>query len=218
MALQPHLALTLDKTPFQAYTRRIPTLDDLLTFGCHVTPKKAGKRNTATDPNSYNGIFLGFQATQDNIRYWDLQHQRNRHAHHMAKDEVQYGDPPDQRSPASKHLIKVITGTPHEKRRTDTLLDKAVPDEYHTTPLDPHLQLDHHKMTIEDSPLPFTAAAAKAAARHTRKPEETLKPELLLMDMTTNIHEPAVSKTIALQGSHSTLGLVPENHPNMSTQ
>jgi hypothetical protein len=204
---------SLDKTPFQAYTRRVPTLDGLLTFGCRVTPKKAGKRNTATDPNNYDGIFLGYRATQDNIRYWDLRHQRERHANHMAKDEVQYGDPPDQRSPASKHLIEVITGTPHEERRTDILLDKTAPNTYHTTPSDPLLSLEHNTMVIDDSPLPFTAAAAKTAVKHTRKPEEILKHELLLMDITTNIHEPAVSETIALQGGHPTLGLVPEEHP-----
>jgi hypothetical protein len=205
---------SIDKTPFQAYTRRIPTLDGLLTFGCRVTPKKAGKRNTATDPNNYDGIFLGYRATQDNIRYWDVRHQRERHANHMAKDEVQYGDPPEKRSPASKHLIEVITGTPHNERRTDILLDKTAPLEYEATDADPLLQLNHNLMTIDDSPLPFTAAAAKAkATKHVRQPEEVLTHELLLMDITTNIHEPAVSETISLQGGHPTLGLVAENHP-----
>jgi hypothetical protein len=204
---------SIDKTPFQAYTRRIPTLDGLLTFGCRVTPKKAGKRNTATDPNNYDGIFLGYRATQDNIRYWDIRHQRERHANHMAKDEVQYGDPPNQRSPASKHLIEVITGTPHDARRTDILLDKTAPNDYQSAPSDPHLVLDHNMMTIDDSPLPFTAAAAKTVIKHGRKQEEILKHELLHMDITTNIHEPAVSETINLQGGHPTLGLVPEQHP-----
>jgi hypothetical protein len=53
--------------------------------------------------------------------------QRERSATHMAKDEVQYGDHPERRSPASKHLIEVITGTPHEQRRTDILLDDNKP-------------------------------------------------------------------------------------------
>jgi hypothetical protein len=131
----------------------------------------------------------------------------------MAKDEVQYGDPPDKRSPASQHLIEVITGTPHTKRRTDILLEKPKSDVYSTTPSDPLLALDHNKMALKDSPLTFTASAAKSAVKHTRKPEEVLKHELLLMDITTNIYEPAVSETIHLQGGHPTLGLVPEQHP-----
>jgi uncharacterized protein (UPF0276 family) len=68
-------------------------------------------------------------------------------------------------------------------------------------------------MIIDDSPLPFTAAAAKATAKHIRKPEEILKHKLLHLDITTNIHESAVSETINLQGGHPTLGLVPEQHP-----
>ena len=68
-------------------------------------------------------------------------------------------------------------------------------------------------MTIDDSPLPFTAAAAKVTAKHGRKPEEILTHELLLMDITTNIHEPAVSETLPLQGGHPTLGLITEQHP-----
>jgi hypothetical protein len=290
----------IDKTPFQAYTKRIPTLDGLITFGCRVTPKKAGRRNTATDPNSYDGIFLGYRATQDNIRYWDTNAQRERSATHVAKDEVQYGDPPDKRSPASKHLIEVITGTPHTQRRTDILLDdktKDTPTNYHITLTDPGAINDHNLMTIDDSPLPFTASAAKiatadtntihdkknipadtpstcdnqgdntsnidheidadtianadthdvpnidyettadtrsdadttnndadtmlptkasaakVAVKHGRKPKEVLTHELLLMDITTNIHEPAVSETLPLQGGHPTLGLIAEQHP-----
>ena len=131
----------------------------------------------------------------------------------MAKDKVHYGDHPDQRSPASKHLIKVITGTPHTEQRANILFDKTAPLEYHTTPMDPHVPVDHNMLTIADSPLPFTAAAAKAAMQHARKPEEILMHELLLMDITTNIHEPAVSETISLQGGQPTLGLVPKQHP-----
>jgi hypothetical protein len=204
----------IEKTPYQAYTKRIPTLDGLITFGCRVTPKKAGRRNTATDPNSYDGIFLGYRATQDNIRYWDMNAQRERSATHMAKDEVQYGDHPERRSPASKHLIEVITGTPHEQRRTDILLDDNKPStSYQTIHTEPGIAQDHNLMTIDDSPLPFTAAAAKVTAKHGRKPEEILTHELLLMDITTNIHEPAVSETLPLQGGHPTLGLITEQHP-----
>jgi hypothetical protein len=205
----------IDKTPFQAYTRRIPTLDGLITFGCRVTPKKAGKRNTAADPNSYDGIFLGYRATQDNIRYWDMNAQQERSATHMGQDEVQYGDAPAKRSPASKHLIEVITGTPHEQRQTDILLDdKALPPtKYQTVLTEPGVINDHNSWTIDDSPIPFPAAAAKVKIKHGRKPEEILTHELLLMDITTNIHEPAVSETLPLQGGHPTLGLITEQHP-----
>jgi hypothetical protein len=49
-------------------------------------------------------------------------------------------------------------------------------------------------MPIDDSSLSFTAAAAKIKAQHGRQPKEILNHELLLMDITTNIHEIAVQK------------------------
>ena len=68
-------------------------------------------------------------------------------------------------------------------------------------------------MTIDDSPLPSTAKASKAKVTHGRKPEEILTHELLFMDITTNIHETAVSETLPLQGGHPTLRLITEKHP-----
>ena len=59
----------LNHTPYQAYTHRIPTLDNVITFGAKIIAKKAKKRPTALDPNTYNGIFLGYRATEDLIRY-----------------------------------------------------------------------------------------------------------------------------------------------------
>jgi hypothetical protein len=131
----------------------------------------------------------------------------------MAKDEVQYGDHPVRRCPASKHLIEVITGTPHEQRWTDRLIDKMPPNSYQTIQTEPGTSQDHNSTTLDDSPLPFTAAAAKVTAKHERKSEDILTHELLLMDITTNIHETAVSKTLPLQGGHPALGLVTEQHP-----
>jgi hypothetical protein len=55
----------IDMTPHQAFTGRKPTLDNLLTFGCRVTPKMARNRTSALDPNSHHGIFLGHQPKKD---------------------------------------------------------------------------------------------------------------------------------------------------------
>ena len=114
---------SISMTPYQRWTGRIPSLDGLLTFGATIVSKKAKKRDTATDPNSFHGIFLGYRATMDNIVYWDTKSQSKRTAKHKTADEVQYSDPPAKRSPASKHLIEIITGTPHTSRRTDILLE-----------------------------------------------------------------------------------------------
>jgi hypothetical protein len=66
----------IEKTPYQAWTGRIPCLDRLLTFGAKITARRAKARTTATDPNSFQGIFLGYRSTMDIIVYWDTKAQR----------------------------------------------------------------------------------------------------------------------------------------------
>jgi hypothetical protein len=151
---------------------------------------------TATDPNNYECIFLGYRATQDNIRYRDLHNQKECHANHMAKYEVQYGAAPENCSLASKHLIIIITSILHTERCTYILLDKTATKKYQIPSMDPSiLALNRNIMMSEDSRLmPY------------------ITPTLLLMDITTNIHEPVISATIPLQSGHATLGLVPEQH------
>jgi hypothetical protein len=195
----------LDSTPYQMYTGRRPTVDGLLTFGCRLTPKKSTSRGPALNPNTYDGIFLGYRATMDNIIYWDTNAQRVRTAKHHEHDEMQYGSAPDERSPASKHLLETMTGAPHTERRTDILLERT--DKAYDTQTDDVRPL--HEQIIDDSPLPFAASAAKFA----RPSPIELTQQLEMMDISLNIFEPAVSETLPLQGTHDTLGLITEQHP-----
>jgi hypothetical protein len=78
---------------------------------------------------------------------------------------------------------------------------------------DPGTTQDHNLMTIDDSPLSFTAAAAKVTAKDGRKPEEIFLHKILLMDITTNIHESAVSETPPTTRQTPHPGLVMEQHP-----
>ena len=55
-------------TPTQAYTGNIPLVDELITFGAKITAKKPGTRPITTNPWTYDGIFLGYEGTTDNIR------------------------------------------------------------------------------------------------------------------------------------------------------
>ena len=50
----------IEMTLHQVFTCHRATLDNLLTFGCTVTPKMARDRMSALDPNSHRGIFLGY--------------------------------------------------------------------------------------------------------------------------------------------------------------
>ena len=199
-------------TPYQRWTGRIPSLDGLLTFGATIVSKKAKKRDTATDPNLFHGIFLGYRATMDNIVYWDTKSQSKHTAKHKTADEVQYSDPPAQRSPASKHLIEIITGTPHMSRRTDILLETVTEciDEATIKP-----STDNFR-TLIDSPLPFNAAAAaaKTKAKFDRPDPAWLTSQLRYLDVTLNMYEPAISEFLPLQGTHPTLGMKISTHPD----
>jgi hypothetical protein len=200
----------IDKTPFEAWTGQKPCLDRLLTFGAKITARKAKSRTTALDTNSFSGIFLGYRATMSHIVYWDDKAQCRRTAKHLTSDELQYGDPPNARSPASKHLIEVMTGTPHKERRTDILLD-SIPETCQALPQSSEDLNDLPTRIILDNPLPHNAAAAKA--KYDRPTTDELHRQLQQLDITLNMYEPAVSEQIPINGSHPTAGLVVECHP-----
>eukprot|EP00980_Cylindrotheca_fusiformis_P020335 scaffold7349_cov135-Cylindrotheca_fusiformis.AAC.1 len=213
---------SLDRTPYEAYTGKRPLLDNILTFGCRITPKKAGERTTALDPHHFEGIFLGYKATNNSLKYWDIHQQRERHAHHLAKDELSYGLDPNQRGPASQHLIEVMTDTPHQEVSSHCLKEHPIstadlqivndkPEQDHiadsTTP-----ELDVLSRTIiDESPLPYTATAAMVRLY---RPSEELYENLQQFDITLNMLEPAVTESLSLhESSHPTLGLLAVDHP-----
>jgi hypothetical protein len=59
-------------TPLHAFSGQIPTLDSLITFGAKITAKKPGNRPTTLNLWSYDGIFLGYQNSMHNIKYWGI--------------------------------------------------------------------------------------------------------------------------------------------------
>ena len=85
----------INKTPFEAYTGRIPSLDSLITFGTKITAKKPSDRPTTFHPWTYDGIFLGYQNSKHNIRYWDVHSGTTKTATHDSKDKIQYGETPE---------------------------------------------------------------------------------------------------------------------------
>jgi hypothetical protein len=140
----------------------------------------------------------------DNIVYWDVNAHQKRTARHYDYDELHYGTNPAQRNPASKHLIEVHTGTPHSDRRTHELLENATNVETTSTPI-----MTINDQIISDSPTPYTATINRVTLP---SPDE-LTQSLQLLDISLNVTEPSVSETVSLSGTHPTLGLVTEDHP-----
>ena len=64
----------IECTPFQRYTGQKPCVSSLITFGSKVVARKpcTRSRQTSADPNAYNGIFLGYNGTSHNIKYYDI--------------------------------------------------------------------------------------------------------------------------------------------------
>ncbi|KAL7524703.1 hypothetical protein ACHAXR_003924, partial [Thalassiosira sp. AJA248-18] len=72
-------------TPFEAWYRMKPDLRRLKLFGSRVCVKRTGRRRAKLDRHDFRGIFLGFSATDSNIRYLDLDSGVTKTSHHACR-------------------------------------------------------------------------------------------------------------------------------------
>ncbi len=80
-------------TPFECYFGHKPDLSCLRVFGSRVWVKRAGDRRAKLDHNDFTGIFLGYTATNQNVRYIDLNTGVVKTSHHATFDEAWYLQP-----------------------------------------------------------------------------------------------------------------------------
>jgi hypothetical protein len=59
-------------TPYEAWYNQKLDLSRLKVFGSRVSVKVTGKRRSKLDRHDFTGIFVGYTATDENIRYIDL--------------------------------------------------------------------------------------------------------------------------------------------------
>ena len=72
-----------------------------------------------------------------NIQYWDVHTGTMKIAKHDSKDEIQYGDNIENRSPASTHLMEVFTGSvDHTTNTQPEKLDLKLTDQSSPSPND----------------------------------------------------------------------------------
>jgi hypothetical protein len=69
-------------TPFEAWHGFKPDLRLLRVFGSRVCVKRTGKRRSKLDRHAFTGIFLGYTATDENIRYIDVNTRVVKTSHH----------------------------------------------------------------------------------------------------------------------------------------
>eukprot|EP00956_Cyclotella_meneghiniana_P004202 scaffold5163_cov49-Cyclotella_meneghiniana.AAC.3 len=81
---------TIKRTPYEAWWDEQPDLSKLKVFGSRVCVKVTGKRNAKLDRHDFNGIFIGYTATDDNIKYIDTSSGVTKSSHHAVFDEAWY--------------------------------------------------------------------------------------------------------------------------------
>ncbi len=92
--LYKHLVHTVtQKTPFEAMFGMKPDLSALKVFGSQGCVKRSGKRQGKLDRHDFEGIFLGYTATDQNIVYLDLDTGVVKSSHHAQFDEAWYLQP-----------------------------------------------------------------------------------------------------------------------------
>jgi hypothetical protein len=189
------------QTPYEAFTGFKPNCSHILTYGCTLTAKKPSGRPTKANPNSYEGIFLGYGATSQNLKYHDVHTQRRKWAHHVTMDEFQYGDEPANRSTASKHILETFTQLPHTKVGGQKLHQTVKP-----IVLDHPLPSDRYpnQVDIQLDPLPYTHAAA---AKFERPREQDLSEVLEQHNISLDDSGTLISETVILKGTHPLLGM-----------
>jgi hypothetical protein len=92
-------------TPFEAWNGFKPDLRTLRVFGSRVCVKRTGKRRSKLDRHDFTGIFVGYTATDENIRYIDVQTRMVKSSHHAIFDEAWYLQP--RRPPFAQMLYDV---------------------------------------------------------------------------------------------------------------
>ena len=198
----------IENIPHTVWTGHRANLRHLRTFGAHVSVRRSGNRPTKTDPHYYNGRFLRFGATEQNIVYFDTVTKRDKFARHCVLDEFHYSTPRDTRPLGAQHLLDRVL--PHHVAPVDQAkhhqdhVTEDTDEDYHITiagdpyPLD--LVSDQHITRQESPEIPITATAAQLLG-------EFHQQELIHMDQTMDMYAAPVTVCLAMNNL-PTLGLL----------
>ncbi|KAL7528101.1 hypothetical protein ACHAXR_002269, partial [Thalassiosira sp. AJA248-18] len=171
------------RTPFEGWYGRLPDLSKLKLFGARVCVKRTGKRRAKLDRHDFQGIFLGYTATDHNIRYLDLDSGLVKSCHHAVFDEAWYLQP--SRPPAAQLLYDL--GLVEDSDFTAAVISEPIdfaayppsPPEY------PSIHSKPHSAIQLPLPLRLTETPASVAAR-AAKLQTTLDPYADTALATTN--------------------------------
>jgi hypothetical protein len=95
-------------TPYEMWHGKKPDLRHLRVFGSRVCVKKSGDRPAKLDNHAFHGVFIGYTATDKNIRYIDLDSGVVKSCHHAVFDEAWYTQ--EKRPPTAQLLYTLGAG------------------------------------------------------------------------------------------------------------
>ncbi len=98
---------TTGKTPYEHFTGKLPDLSGLRIFGSRIYARKPGKRKAKLDDNSYKGFFIGFTATDKNVRYIDDDTGKVKTSTHVIFDEAHFSQPASKAPLAAQTLQRL---------------------------------------------------------------------------------------------------------------
>ena len=197
----------LNRTPFEGLTGRPPDLSKLRSFGSLINARVAGEHAAKLDRHTFHGVFLGYTATDSNIRYYDLNTKRIKTAFHVAFDEAHYTSPVRPPGPQFLYDLGVHELVPPEEPPSPEVPPPCpyppIPEAKLPTILK-DAQLQH--LPISDfEPMPTHAAAARL-----EYPFDSAHPALAMSDDPLAL---SFIETLPTTGNDVTAGLVLEAEP-----
>lgn len=144
-------------TPYEKWYGHRPNLHSLRIFGSRVCVKRTGDRRAKLDKHDFTGIFIGYTATDSNIRYIDTSSGLVKTSHHAVFDECWFHQ--SWRPPAAQVLYdlgtKLCGSHPLHHPATPTLEVCDVPpsidpqsDDLIPSSVDNTLSTDSHQPSI----------------------------------------------------------------------
>ena len=112
----PHKHFQYKHTPYERLTGMKPDLRKLRVFGSRIVARKPGKRSPKISKHSYNGIFLRYAKTINNIVYLDTDTKKIKTTTYGAFDEAHFSYP--DKPPGAQILIEI--GMKEQPKVADT--------------------------------------------------------------------------------------------------
>ena len=161
-------------TPFEMWHGKKPNLTHLRVFGSRVCVKKSGDRPAKLDRHAFRGIFIGYTATDKNIRYIDLDSGMVKSSHHAVFDEAWYTQ--EKRPPTAQLLytlgLDCAEQSPSSSTEVLDNIDTSTPTPLSTSHVNGDAKVVHefginHRdlQQVYFSPSPYNAAFEESLSK-----------------------------------------------------